>query len=49
MNTFSSTSSVPRTRLAFEYGPKYERPGRWRSRVKYTRGNSSSKEIAMNG
>ena len=49
MNTFASTSSVARTRLAFEYGPKYARPGRWRSRVKYTRGKSSSSEIAMNG
>ena len=38
MNTFASTSSVLRTRFAFEYGPKYARPGRWRSRVKYTRG-----------
>ncbi len=38
MNTFASTSSVLRTRLAFEYGPKYALPARWRSRVKYTRG-----------
>jgi hypothetical protein len=40
-------SSVERVRFALEYGPKYKRFLRWRSRVKYTRGNGSSIEIAM--
>ena len=49
MNTLPSTSSVERTRLALLNGPKYARSRRWRSRVKYTRGKSSSRLIAMYG
>ena len=44
-----STSSVSRTFFAFAYGPKYQTPGRCRSRVNITRGYSSSTVTAMYG
>ena len=43
------TSSVSRTFFAFAYGPKYQTPGRCRSRVNITRGYSSSTVTAMYG
>src|SRR5918911_1027339 len=48
-NTRFSTSSVSRTFFAFAYGPKYQTPGRCRSRVNITRGYSSSTVTAMYG
>ena len=44
-----STSSVSRTFLALEYGPKYCTPLRCRSRVNITRGYSSPTVTAMYG
>jgi hypothetical protein len=34
MKILPSVSSVERVRFALEYGPKYSRSRRWRSRVK---------------
>src|SRR6478736_9098591 len=48
-NTRFSTSSVSRTFFALAYGPKYQTPGRWRSRVNITRGYSSATVTAMYG